>query len=107
LTVVSGAEPVFTMPVQDMLALSGECGKLNGPGFCGWSGRTIIRRRAEIRADVGFREGTVADADDLAGWPPATREGCPEQPGCRSRGRVKVACAVKTRAVAPAPGRLG
>lgn len=37
-------------------------------GFYEWAGRTIIRHRAEIRAHFGFRECTVADADDLAGW---------------------------------------
>jgi hypothetical protein len=37
-------------------------------GFYEWSGRTAIRHRAEIRAHFGFRECTVADADDLAGW---------------------------------------
>ena len=37
-------------------------------GFYEWTGRTAIRHRAEIRAHFGFRECTVADADDLAGW---------------------------------------
>jgi TnpA family transposase len=37
-------------------------------GFYEWTGRTFIRHRAEIRAHFGFRECTVADADDLAGW---------------------------------------
>ena len=37
-------------------------------GFYEWSGRTIKRHRAEIRAYLGFRECTVADAEDLAGW---------------------------------------
>ena len=37
-------------------------------GFYEWSGRTFTRHRAEIRAHFGFRECTVADADDLAGW---------------------------------------
>ena len=32
------------------------------------SGRTAERRRAEIRALVGFREATVADAELLEGW---------------------------------------
>jgi hypothetical protein len=35
-------------------------------GFYEWSGRTIKRHRAEIRAYLGFRECTVADAEDLA-----------------------------------------
>lgn len=42
-----------------------------GPGSLGfyeWSGRTIKRHRAEIRAHFGFRECTVADADELARW---------------------------------------
>ena len=35
-------------------------------GFYEWSGRTIKRHRAEIRPHFGFRECTVADADELA-----------------------------------------
>ena len=37
-------------------------------GFYEWSGRTVKRHRAEIRAHFGFRECTVADAEELAGW---------------------------------------
>jgi hypothetical protein len=37
-------------------------------GFYEWSGRTVKRHRAEIRAHFGFRECTVADAGELAGW---------------------------------------
>lgn len=37
-------------------------------GLYEWSGRTIKRHRAEIRVHFGFRECTVADADELAGW---------------------------------------
>src|SRR6266571_3277317 len=37
-------------------------------GFYEWSGRTIKRHRAEIRAHLGFRECTVADAEELTGW---------------------------------------
>jgi hypothetical protein len=37
-------------------------------GFYEWSGRTIKPHRAEIRAHFGFRECSVADADDLGGW---------------------------------------
>lgn len=37
-------------------------------GFYEWSGRTVKRHRAEIRAHFGFRECTVAEADELAGW---------------------------------------
>jgi hypothetical protein len=32
------------------------------------SGRTAERLRAEIRSRCGFREATVADADNLTGW---------------------------------------
>jgi hypothetical protein len=32
------------------------------------SGRTAERRRAEVRALVGFREATVADAELFEGW---------------------------------------
>jgi len=37
-------------------------------GFYEWSGRTIERQRAQIRAELGFRECTVADADKLTAW---------------------------------------
>jgi Domain of unknown function (DUF4158) len=37
-------------------------------GFYEWSGRTFTRHRAEIRGYFGFRECTVADAEELAGW---------------------------------------
>ncbi|MEN3612984.1 DUF4158 domain-containing protein [Plantactinospora sp. ZYX-F-223] len=33
-----------------------------------WSGRTIERHRAQIRAHLGFRECTVADAEKLTDW---------------------------------------
>ena len=33
-----------------------------------WSGRTIKYHRAEIRKLMGFREGTVADGDELVIW---------------------------------------
>ena len=35
-----------------------------------WSGRTVKRHRAEIRAHFGFRQCAVVDADELAGWLP-------------------------------------
>lgn len=37
-------------------------------GFYEWTGRTIKRHRAEIRAHHGFRECTVADAAQLTDW---------------------------------------
>ncbi|MGH3199889.1 MAG: hypothetical protein ACRDOH_09575 [Streptosporangiaceae bacterium] len=37
-------------------------------GFTSGPGRTVKRHRAEIRALFGFRECTVADAEELAGW---------------------------------------
>jgi Domain of unknown function (DUF4158) len=37
-------------------------------GFYEWTGRTIKRHRAEIRAHRGFRECTVADAAQLTDW---------------------------------------
>ncbi len=37
-------------------------------GFYEWSGRTIEYHRAQIRAHLGFRECSVADADTLTGW---------------------------------------
>jgi hypothetical protein len=37
-------------------------------GFYEWTGRTIEYHRAQIRAHLGFRECSVADADKLAGW---------------------------------------
>jgi len=37
-------------------------------GFYEWSGSTIAYHRAQIRAHLGFRECSVADADKLAEW---------------------------------------
>lgn len=37
-------------------------------GFYEWTGRTIKRHRAEIRAHHGLRECTVADAAQLTDW---------------------------------------
>lgn len=39
-------------------------------GFYEWSGRTVKRHRAEIRAHFGFRQCAVVDADEIAGWLP-------------------------------------
>lgn len=39
-------------------------------GFYEWSGRTVKRHRAEIRAHFGFRQCAVVDADELTGWLP-------------------------------------
>ena len=36
--------------------------------FYEWSGRTIEFHRAQIRKALGFREGSVADAEALAEW---------------------------------------
>ena len=36
--------------------------------FYRWSGRTIEFHRAQIRKALGFREGSVADAEPLAEW---------------------------------------
>jgi hypothetical protein len=38
-------------------------------GFYEWTGRTIERHRAEIRAHLGFRQCTVAAAESLTDWP--------------------------------------
>jgi hypothetical protein len=37
-------------------------------GFYEWTGRTIEYHRRQIRAHLGFRECTVADAEKLTGW---------------------------------------
>ncbi len=37
-------------------------------GLYEWAGRTIKRRRAEIRAHLGFRECTVVDAEKPTDW---------------------------------------
>jgi hypothetical protein len=37
-------------------------------GFYEWSGRTMEYHRAQIRAYLGFRECSVADADKLTEW---------------------------------------
>jgi hypothetical protein len=42
-----------------------EAGEL---GLYEWSGRTIEYHRAQIRAHLGFRECTVADAEQLTQW---------------------------------------
>ena len=33
-----------------------------------WQGRTIEYHRAQIREALGFRESTVADAEEVAAW---------------------------------------
>ncbi|MBT8227336.1 MAG: Tn3 family transposase [Dactylosporangium sp.] len=43
-------------------------------GFYEWVGRTAEYHRAQIRAHLGFRECSVADADKLTGW--LAREVC-------------------------------
>jgi hypothetical protein len=37
-------------------------------GFYDWSGRQVKAHRAEIRAHLGFRECSVADAGKLTAW---------------------------------------
>ncbi len=37
-------------------------------GFYEWSGSTIAYHRAQIREHLGFRQCSVADADELTGW---------------------------------------
>jgi TnpA family transposase len=37
-------------------------------GFYEWSGSTIAYHRSQIREHLGFRECSVADADQLTGW---------------------------------------
>ena len=68
-----------------------------------WQGRTIKNHRAEIRALLGFREPTVADADSMADWLQAhvAHERNPE--------RVKVTALERFRELRiepPAPDRV-
>jgi len=69
-----------------------------------WSGRTIEYHRAQIRAELGFREATVADEEQLAGW--LAREVCPVELG---EERVREALLDRCRSERiepPAPSRV-
>jgi hypothetical protein len=69
-----------------------------------WSGRTIEYHRAQIRKALGFREVTVGDEDQLAGW--LAEEVCPVEVGeDRLREAVVVRCRAE-RIEPPAPGRI-
>ena len=37
-------------------------------GSCEWTGRSIERHRTQIREHLGFRECSVADAEQLTAW---------------------------------------
>jgi Domain of unknown function (DUF4158) len=50
-------------------------------GIYEWPGRTIEYHRAQIRGHLGFRECTVADAEQLAQWDDAG--------DCVYRGRIE------------------
>lgn len=73
-------------------------------GSYGWSGRTIEYHRAQIRSERGFREATVDDEQQLAGW--LARELCPvELDDTRLREDLLARCR-EQRTEPPARSRL-
>ncbi len=69
-----------------------------------WAGRSIEYHRAQIRQELGFREATVQDADDLAAW--LGREVLPHE---HRPDQVQAAVYARCRAgriEPPAPGRI-
>jgi len=69
-----------------------------------WDGRTIKYHRTQIRDALGFREATVADADDLAAW--LCREVLPHE---HRPEQLQTAVYARCRAghiEPPAPGRV-
>lgn len=67
-------------------------------GLYEWTGRTIEYHRAQIRSHLGFRECTVADAEQLTQWLAAAR--------CRGRCRPSGLSTVWP-ASSPPPGAPG
>jgi len=62
-------------------------------GLYDWFGRTIKFHRAQIRAHLGFRECSVADAEKLTGWLAehvALRERRPDQVHAELLARCRV-----------------
>jgi len=73
-------------------------------GFYEWSGRTIKRHRAEIRAHFGFRECSVADAEELAGW---LAGGCAQEERRYELVRNELLAECRSRSIEPpSPDRI-
>lgn len=73
-------------------------------GFYEWSGRTIERHRAEIRAHHGFRQCTVADADQLIDW---LADGYTQKERRYELVRDELLAELRTRSIEPpSPDRL-
>lgn len=73
-------------------------------GFYEWAGRTIEYHRAQIRAHLGFRECSVADADALTEWLAANVCEAERRPDL-VRDELLVRCRVE-RIEPPAAGRV-
>lgn len=73
-------------------------------GFYEWSGRTIEYHRAQIRAHLGFRECSVADADKLTEWLAGNVCEAERRPEL-VRDELLVRCRAE-RIEPPAPGRV-
>jgi hypothetical protein len=74
-------------------------------GFYDWDGRQIKRHRAQLRAVLGFRECTVADAEKLTAW--LVEQVCQTE---RRAERVREQLLAHLRAERiepPAPSRIG
>ncbi len=72
--------------------------------FYEWSGRTIEFHRAQIRKALGFREGSVADAEALAEWL-VTNVTQSERSGERVREQLMARCRDE-RIEPPTSGRI-
>lgn len=74
-----------------------------------WAGRTVERHRAQIRERLGFRECTVADADQLTAW---LAENVTERERRPDRAREELLARCQLERIEPAvssrvAGRLG
>jgi hypothetical protein len=74
-------------------------------GFYDWDGRQVKRHRAEIRRVTGFRECSVADAENLTAWL-AAHVCCREQRADRVREELLGQCRAE-KIEPPAGTRIG
>ena len=74
-------------------------------GFSDWEGRQVKRHRAEIRRVTGFRECSVADAENLTAWL-AAHVCCREQRADRVREELLGQCRAE-KIEPPAGTRIG
>ena len=74
-------------------------------GFYDWDGRQVKRHRAEIRRVTGFRECSVADAENLTAWL-AAHVCCKEQRADRVREELLGQCRAE-KIEPPAGTRIG